>query len=222
MLALLFLRGWSRLGESFSRPVTGLRELRPRYLWLALASLAAAVTLVLSALIWVQLNQPALELPPAPKVELPQVPPPGLEETPTPLNPDEEQAPRTVAIAEARWDYDPDAFSSAIRIEGRRGDIPTIEITRADTKLLTAVPRANAEGELYRRYRIRLVASENQVWQGILGKARGDMSDRIRVLEIALSPRMFPKADSYQLRFEGETRSGWQALGRVALQPAGR
>jgi hypothetical protein len=180
------------------------------------------VILVLSALIWVQLNQPALELPPAPKVELPQVPPPGLEETPTPLNPDEEQAPRTVAIAEARWDYDPDAFSSAIRIEGRRGDIPTIEITRADTKLLTAVPRANAEGELYRRYRIRLVASENQVWQGILGKARGDMSDRIRVLEIALSPRMFPKADSYQLRFEGETRSGWQALGRVALQPAGR
>ena len=108
----------------------------------------------------------------------------------------------------------------AIRIEERRGDIPAVKITRAYSKLLTAVPRANAEGEVYLRYRITLAAAENTVWRRILRKPRGDVSNRARVLEVALSPRMFPKADSYQLRFEGESQSGWQTLGRVALQPA--
>jgi hypothetical protein len=89
-------------------------------------------------------------------------------------------------------------------------------------KLLTAVPRANADGEVYLSYRITMVAAENPVWQRILRKPRGDVSDRARVLEVALSPRIFPKAESYQLRFEGESQRGWQTLGRVALQPAAK
>ena len=222
MLALLFLRGWSRLGKSVSRPAAGLRESKPRYSWLALTSVAAALILGVSAIIWRQLDQPALDLPAGPQVELPPVPPAERLETPPPRNPNEKQASGTVAMARARWDYNPDAFSRAIRIEGRRGDIPAVETTSADTKLLTAVPRANAEGEVYRRYRITLVASENPVWQRILRKPRADVSDRARVLEVALSPRMFPKAASYQLRFEGESQSGWQTLGRVDLQHAGK
>ena len=109
-------------------------------------------------------------------------------------------------MAEARWNSDPDAFSRAIRIEARRGDIPAVKITGAYTKLLTAVPRANAQGEVYPRYRITLVATENPVWQRMLGKPRGDSSDRAGVLEVTLSPRMFPKAESYQLRFEGDSQ----------------
>ena len=219
MLALLFLRAWSRLGKSISRPAAGLRELKPRYSWLALTGVAGALILGVSAIIWRQLDQPAIDIP-RPQVELPPVPPAGLRETPPPQNPNEKEA-STLAMAEARWDYDPDAFSRAIRIEGRRGDIPAVKITRAYTKLLTALPRANAEGEVYSRYRITLVAAENPIWRRILSKPPGDVSDRASVLEVALSPRMFPKADSYQLRFEGESQSGWEALGRLALQPAG-
>jgi len=223
MLALLFLRAWSRLGKSVSGPVAGLRELKPRYSWLALTSVAAALILGVSAIIWRQLDQPTLDLPAGPQVELPPVPPVDPKETPAPPNPNEkQQAPGTLAMARARWDYDPDALSRAIRIEGRRGDIPAVEITRAYTKLLTAVPRASAAGEVYRRYRLTLMAGENPVWQQILRKPRGDVSERASVLEVALSHGMFPKANSYQLRFEGESQSGWQALGRVALQPSGK
>ena len=67
MLALLFLRAWSRLGKSVSRPAAGLRELKPRYSWLALTSVAAALILGVSAIIWRQLDQPALDLPAAPQ-----------------------------------------------------------------------------------------------------------------------------------------------------------
>jgi hypothetical protein len=222
MLALLFLRAWSRLGKSVGRPVAGLRELKPRYSWLALTSLAAALILGVSAIIWRQLDQPAIDIPAGPLVELPPVPPAEPRETPPPRNPNEKQARRTPAMVRARWYYDPDAFSRAIRIEERRGAIPAVEITRAYSKLLTVVSPANAEGEVYLRYRITLVAAENPVWQRILRKPRGAVSDRARGLEVALSPRMFPKADSYQLRFEGESQSGWQALGRVDLQPAGK
>jgi hypothetical protein len=88
--------------------------------------------------------------------------------------------------------------------------------------LLTAVPRTNAEGQVYGRYRITLVAGENSVWRRTLRKAPGDASDRARIIEVTLSPGMFPRADSYQLRFEGEIKSGWEALGRLTLQPAGK
>jgi anti-sigma factor RsiW len=207
---------------SLSRSAAGLRELKPRYLWLALASVAAALILGLSAIIWQQLDQPAMDLPPAPQVELPPLPPEEPHETPPLPNPNDKRVPRALEMAEARWDYDPDAFSGAIRIEPRRGDIPAVKIAGAYTKLLTAVPRANAEGEVYSRYRITLVATENPVWQRILGKPRGNAIDRPGVLEVALSPRIFPKAESYQLRFEGESQRGWQTLGRVALEPAGK
>lgn len=222
MLALLFLRAWSRLGKSVSRPAAGLGELTPRYLWLTLMSVAAALILGVSAIIWRQPDQLAIAIPAGLQVELPPVPPARPQEMPPPRNPNEKQAGRTLAVARARWDYDPDAFSRAIRIEERRGDIPAAKITRADSKLLTAVPRANADGEVYLRYRITLMAAENSVWRRILRKPRSDVSDRASVLEVALSPRMFPKADSHQLRFEGESQSGWQTLGRVALQPAGK
>ena len=221
VLALLFLRAWSRLGKSV-RPGAGLRELKPRYSWLALTSVAAALILVVSAIIWRQLDQPAIDIPAGPQVELPPVPPAEPQKTPPPRNPNENQARGTLAMARARWDSEPDAFSRAIRIEGRRGDIPAVKITPAYTKLLTAVPSANPEGEVYRRYRITLVAAEDPVWRRILRKPRGDLSDRARILEVAISPPKFPKADSYQLRFEGESQSGWQTLGRVALQPAGK
>jgi len=36
-------------------------------------------------------------------------------------------------------------------------------------------------------------------------------------LSLELSPQRFPKADSYQLRVEGETQGGWQSLGQVQL-----
>jgi hypothetical protein len=222
MLALLFLRGWAALGQSVSSPAAGLRELKPRYLWLALTSVAAALILGVSAFIWLQMDQPAIDLPPAPQVVLPKVPPDGLQETTPPSNPDEKPGPGALAMAEAGWYYGPDAFSRAIRIEGRRGDIPSVRITGDYTQLLTAVARANAEGQVYRRYRITLVAAENPVWHRILRKPRGDAGDRASVMEVALSPALFPKADSYQLRFEGETQSGWEALGRLALQPSGK
>jgi hypothetical protein len=222
MLALLFLRAWAPLGRSLSRPASGLRELKPRYLWFALTSVAAALILGASAFIWLQMDQPAIDLPPAPQVVLPKVPPDGLQETTPPSNPDEKPGPGALAMAAAGWYYAPDAFSSAIRIEGRRGDIPSVRITGDYTQLLTAVARANAEGQVYRRYRITLVAAENPVWQRILRKPRGDAGDRASVMEVALSPALFPKADSYQLRFEGETQSGWEALGRLALQPSGK
>jgi hypothetical protein len=209
------------IGSAYRRPAA-LEELKPRYLWLALASLAGALILAVSAIIWWQMGQPAMDLPPAPQVELPQVPPEEPHETQLPPNPSEKQDQRTLAMARARWDYDPDAFSRAIRIERRRGDIPSVKISLAYTKLLAAVPRANAEGEVYRRYRITLVAAENPVWHWVLGKPRGEASDRAIVLEVALSAGIFPKADSYQLRFEGESQSGWETLGRVALQPAGK
>ena len=222
MLALLFLRAWASLGKRVSRPTAGLRELEPRYSWLALASVAAALILGVTAIIWRQLHQPAIDMPPGPQVELPQVPPAELLVTPPPPNPNEKQDQRTLAMARARWDYDPDAFSRAIRIERRRGDVPAVKISLAYTKLLAAVPRADSKGEVYRRYRITLVAAENRVWRRVLRKPRGDVSDRASVLEVALSAGKFPKADSYQLRFEGKSQSGWETLGRVALQPAGK
>ena len=222
MLALLFLRGWSRLERNGSGPAAGLRELKPRYSWLVLTSVAAALILGVSAIIWRQLDQPAIDITVGPQVEPPAVPPAELQETPPPRNPNETQAAGTLAMARARWDYDPDAFSRAVRIEERRGDIPAVKITRDHSMLLTAVPRANAEGEVYLRYRITLVAVENPVWRRILRKPRGDRSDRASVLEVALSPRMFPKADSYHLKFEGESQSGWQTLGRLALQSPGK
>jgi hypothetical protein len=222
MLALLFLRAWSQLGKRVSGPAAGLRELKPRYSWLPLMILAAALISGVAAIIWWQLDQPAIEIPAGPQVELPQAPPAEPQETPVPHRPNKEQPRRTLAMVGARWDDAPDAFSRAIRIEERRGDIPTVKIRPAYAKLLTAVPRASAGGEVYLRYRITLLAAENSVWQRILHKPRGDVSDRARVLEVVLSPRMFPKADSYQLRFEGESQSGWQTLGRVALQSAGK
>jgi hypothetical protein len=222
VLALVFLRAWSLLGGTVSRPAAGLRELKPRYSWLALASVAAALILGVSAIIWRQLDQPVLELPPGPQVVLPPVPPPEVRDMPAPRDPDEKPNREALAMVRTRWDFDPDALSRAIRIEERRGDIPAVTITTADPKLLTAVPRANAEGEVYLRYRVTLVAAESAVWRQILRRPQSDVSDRARVLEVTLSPGMLPRAESYQLRFEGESRSGWQTLGRVTLQPAGK
>jgi hypothetical protein len=220
MLALLFLRVWLRLAGTVSRPVAGLRELEPRYLWLAMAGVAAALILGLSAILWRQPHQSAVDVPPAPQVEAPPAPPDEPPETPPPGNVNRTEAPRIAAMARAGWIYSPDALSQAIRIEGRRGEVPTIKISRARTTLLTAVPRANADGNAYQRYRIALVAGENQIWRQTLSSPRSDVSDRAHVLQVTLSPRMFPKAESYQLRFEGESQSGWQTLGSVVLQTA--
>ena len=222
MLALLSQRAWSRFRNSIGRPAAGSTELKPRYSWLAITSIATALILALSAIIWQQQDRPASDIPSGQQVDLPPVQPPEPPKTPPPPNPNAKQAGSTQAMVQARWDYDPDAVSRAIRIEERRGDIPAITITRAYTKQLTAVPRANAQGDVYLRYRITLVAAENPVWQQVLRKPRGDVNDRARVLEVALSLPMFTKADSYQLRFEGESQSGWQTLGRVALQPAAK
>ena len=194
------------------------------YWWLVKAGVTVALIMGVLLIVWHQLrpaqfSSPAprqVQLPPAPTREvLPPIPSPSVTIVP---RTEKEMA----SLAQATWHKDPEAVTSAVRIQVRRGSVPSVEIPLTQTTQLIALNRADAEDRIYYRYRIVIVAAEKPIWQRMLKAPQASSSSRAHVLKLELSPQRFPKADSYSLRVEGETEGGWQSMGQIVLQLVSR
>ena len=207
------------------RPNEESKKLKPRYSWLVKIAVVSAILLGGLIIIWRQLNPASRDLPAPAKVELPPTPtrdllPPTLP-SPTPIEPQRDRPPSAL-IAQATWSRNSDALTDAVRLEVRRGNVPTVDISVTKPRLLIAVNRTDAEERKYQRYRFRLIADENTMWESTLRAPQVGSSGRVHVLNLALSPQRFPKAGSYRLRVEGETQDGWQPAGQLMLNVANR
>jgi hypothetical protein len=213
-------RAWLSLLET----VKGHREASatPGYSWLVKGGVMAALLLSLLGILWLWLRPVPINLPPPPQIASP---PPEVE--PPPTSPPQIPAPRvpqtpSSVIASAAWESNPDAARLAIRVGARRGNVPGVEVARAQATLLLALARADADEKAYRRYRITLAAADEAVWTQTLQARKADAGSDTDVVRVRLFPRRFPQADSYRLRIEGETLDGWQTLGQLILQLVGK
>jgi hypothetical protein len=218
----LVRRTWLNLVD-MKRSREGSQRPRAGYSWLVKGGVTATLLLSLIAIIWWRLRPVPISLPPPPEVAV--QPPPEVEPPQTPPQipaaPRGTQTPPTV-IASAVWDHDPEAVRRAIRVSLRRGDVPGVDIARTQATLLLALARADADDKEYRRYRITLAAADESLWTQTLPALQRRSGSDTDVVRLRLFPRLLPKADSYRLRFEGETVDGWQLLGQVVLHLAGR
>ena len=224
--SLLARRAWLGLVDITKGRREGSAGFTPGYSWLAKTGVSVALVLSLLAIVWYQLRPTQTTLPVPTQVELPTTPDAG---SPSPIHPAPEppggrRSPTTqpVHIANTTWDKDPQAVDRAIRIGERRGSAPSVDISGPQTKLLFALPQVDAADQKYLRYRITIEAAEKPIWERTLQHPGAGASRRRPVLNVEFSPVDFPKADSYRMRFEGETQSGWQAIGQVSLRLVSR
>lgn len=193
------------------------------YAWLMKAAAALALIVVALILIWFQLRPSRQE------VRAPERAgqPPTEEEKPvspvTPPAPAEQPPPSKVAplIARATWSKDPQTALSAIPIEPTRGEIRTIDLSGRQTQILLNLP-LYADGLKYSRYRITLVAADEQLWQQTLPAPAVSLTGNAHILNLALFPQRMPSNTQYDLRVEGQTQRGWQPLGHVLLNSVER
>ena len=197
-----------------------LGPLKPAYVWLlGIAALIAVIGLVV---LW-QRTRPREVFVPDRRVEVIATPTPGGFPQPTVSRSPERQpspADRASDIARASWSTDPTAIDRAIRIELTRGGAPAIEVSDP-AKLQLAVNRVDANNESYRRYRINVIAQGQVSWERIL-QAPAHAGGRAHVMNLELSLRQLPAAESYQLRLDGETQNGWENLGVLVLNRKSR
>lgn len=221
-IAWLLQRGWFGILHATRFRGKELEEIKTDYLWLTSIAIASALVLVVSFIVWRTLKSRHHDLLPPRQVEV--LPTPTIEFSPVlpPTQPPKSTPnPRTpvVQIARATWNHDPHAIDNAIRLELRRGNPPSIEVSNSQTTLLFAVNKADPEDHVYVRYRITVSARDTAVWERTIQSPKVISARRAHVLTLELSPREFPKADFYSLRIEGETQTGWQIVGEVILQP---
>lgn len=214
-------RAWQVLVRRARGYGEGSQESKPDYSWpikagLTLLLILAALITLLNLLKSKPFSVPApqrVELPPA-AVEGPSTP---MSSSPVHVAPRTEK-PRSSMIARATWTDNPKAEARAVRIEIRRGDVPSVDVPFTQTMLPLVFNRADAEDRTYRQYRIVLVAAEEPIWQQTIQAPRvSNSSRRDQVLNLELSPQRFPNADSYRLRVEGLTEAGWQPVGQIHL-----
>jgi hypothetical protein len=193
------------------------------YAWLIKAGLALALIVVALILIWFQLRPSRQEARPPEQAGQP----PTEEEKPaspvTPPTPHGQPPPSkgTTLIARATWSKDPQSALSAIPIEPTRGEVRTIDLSRRQTQMLFNIPQY-AGSVKYSRYRITLVAADEQFWQQTLRAPAVSLTGNAHILNLVLFPQRMPSNTQYDLRVEGQTQSGWQRLGHVVLNRAGR
>lgn len=227
-ISWLAQRTWFRL-VGLARGPDRSEQSQPGYRWPVKVGLTVALFLssaMIIAIVWRQLQSSKPKLPVAPhQVELAPVPltesSPSAASSPVPAGPRTEKGPSSL-IARATWDNNPNALDNAIRLELRRGGVPSVEIPAKPSTQLIALNRADAEDRPYQRYRVLVLAEEKPIWQTTLQTPQGKSSGRAHVLNLELSPKRFPKSDSYRLRVEGETQNGWQSIGVITLQVVNR
>ena len=216
-------RAWIRFVEITRHP-KGSDDVVPDYLWLAKVGLVLALMATAVALVWFELRTPHIEAPSplsggprlAPQIEPGPVPSAPVVSTPPVQKQD------LSLIARAAWNRNPEAARQAIRLGVARGEVTTIEIPHLKRSLLIALPQADTEGLAYTYYRATLVAADQPIWQQTLKAPRPNLSNRAHALNVLLSSQSLVKAAPLLLRFDGKTRSDWQPLGEVTLQPVSR
>jgi hypothetical protein len=212
-------RAWFRLIEI----VEGSGVVAPGYSWLVKAGGVAALVVAI-AFIWFQL-WPSPELPSPPRAKLPPAPEIGpLSPTPPVTPPVRPPSPREPAQLMARlaWNEDPAAVLQAVPIETPRGTSRTIDLSGRETTVLISLPIYNQEGQLYTQYRVSLMAQDESIWQQTLRAPQPAATARAHILTVTVFPQQLPEGNSYRLQAEGQTRSGWQALGHLRLRSTER
>jgi hypothetical protein len=124
-------------------------------------------------------------------------------------------------IARATWSKDPQAAVSAIPIEPTRGEVKTIDLSPRQTQILLNLP-LYADSVKYSRYRITLVAADEQLWQQTLRAPVVSLTGNAHILNLMLFTQRMPSNTQYDLRVEGQTQRGWQPLGHVLLNSVER
>ncbi len=189
------------------------------YSWLMKACVALALIVVALIIVWFRFQPPQQ---PAQAVQ----PPIEEERTApavTPPTPPERPATKDAAplIARATWSKDPKAALSAIPIEPVRGEVKTIDLSRRQTQILLNLPMYD-EGRKYSGYRITFVAAEKRLWQQTLRAPSVSLTGNAHILNVALFAKHLSQRGPYYLQAEGRTKSGWQPLGHVLLNPVER
>ncbi|HKR60130.1 MAG TPA: hypothetical protein VJS64_10390 [Pyrinomonadaceae bacterium] len=195
----------------------------PVYGWLLLAAVSLVLVVGAFVLVWWRTRPLPVDTPQGSRTE--KLPTPPVEISPSPRSvPSRVPTPSSPAhqIVRVTWIHDARALDNAIRLETRRGGEPSIDIGNTPTVLRLAVNRLDAEEQKYLRYRLILTAGEGSIYEQVLQPPRPLANSRAYVLSVALTPERFPKADSYKLRIDGETQRGWQGVGQIVLQVAGK
>jgi hypothetical protein len=217
VIAFMVRRAFLRLTSAASGDVGEKSILRPAYFWpIAIAVVLVIVTLLI---LWGKRETPQTPPPHHPHV-LPS-PAPQVSIEPSPVkSPDRQPSPSTPRddVAHVAWIRDPKAVDSAIRVELRRGGSPTVEIA-GNARLLLAVNRFDVNNQRYGRYRLVLNAMDQSIWERILPAPKETIDDHLHVFSLELTIRRLPKADTYKLRVDGETRGRWENLGEIVLSP---
>jgi hypothetical protein len=206
-LSWLAQRAWFGSGTDFSLPKASL-----------IGKVAAALALIIIAVtfIWYRL-QPLPGLPTPPRLEIAR--PPEDVDRGSPRTPHHE--PRTTMLARAAWSLNPETLGQALPIETRRGEAKTIDLSSRQATVLLSLPIYGPGDQAYPHYRLTVRLGERSLWQQSLRAPPVVQNMPRHVLNVTLFPQQLPKAESYDLRMEGQTGSGWKPLGRVTLQRKG-
>ena len=198
-------------------------SLESNYSWLLKAVTALALIVVVWILIWFQLRPSQQKMSPPEQAEQPSI------EEEKPVSPVTQPAPpepppkvTAPLIARATWSKNPQAALSAIPVEPTRGEIKTIDLSRRQTRILLNLPLYDEEGRMYTHYRINLAAANEPLWQQTLAAPKVSLTGNAHILSLVLFSGQFSQRGAYDLQVEGRTKSGWQPLGHVLLNPVER
>jgi hypothetical protein len=215
-ISWLAQRAWFGLTEMVKRTREMPHGVGSDWSWLAKVGAAAALLAVVASLLWIQRQPSPPDLPRPPRADIPRPPETQPPAPPVPTPPPVQEG-GSPLMARATWSQDPATALRAIPIESTRDEVARVDVSRDQAMLFISVPADDAASRKYARYRITLGVAEKRFWQQTLRAPDVSLTGRDHIVNVVLFPRRLPERDSYNLRIEGQTRSGWQELGSVRL-----
>jgi hypothetical protein len=202
-------------------------QLWGRHAWLAIASVALLLIIVILSLVWwrVMLPGPRQEARSPQQIGQPQSKE-GVEDkgqvssaSPSPP-PKPSPIPReqNKLIARANWSTDREAVLRTIQIEPTRSIAQAIDLSSQKTNVLLSLPVYDNQGRKYLNYRLTLFAAETVLWKQTLRAPKVSLTGYAHIVDLLLFGRRVPNSSSYDLQIEGKSAMGWQPLGHVGLR----
>jgi len=111
---------------------------------------------------------------------------------------------------------DPEAALHAIQIEPTRAEATAVNFSD-QFRVLSSLPLFD-DDRPYTRYRVVLGRGDELYWQQTLRAPTVSLTGSANVLSLVLYPKQLTQQRVYDLRIEGYTHEGWNAIGSRATE----
>lgn len=135
-------------------------------------------------------------------------------------SPTQNKSPRVVtkiALAEARWNMQPEAALIAKSIEATRSEPLKLDLSAHHPKVTISIPVYDSRGIAFSDYRLDLSRGNKRIWRKTLRAPEKSSTSYAHLLDLMLFKERLVMLDRYELFVFGRTKLGWRPVGTMTL-----